>query len=111
MASDPAHADGSMETRVKALEDAVQSLERRVASLENQLHERAAPASPVSPDKVAWRKLRQGMPARDVESLLGSPTKVDMFGSFAVWHYGGHGGGQVELDTKSQTITGWHEPD
>ncbi len=106
----PAHADDSVASRIKNLEETVQALERRVASLEAQLHDQPATAR-VAPDKVAWRKLRQRMAQAEVEALLGSPAKIDNFGPFAVWHYGNGGGGEVTFDTDSGKVTGWHEPD
>jgi len=106
----PAHADDSVASRIKNLEETVQALELRVASLEAQLHNQPATAR-VAPDKVVWRKLRQGMAQADVEALLGSPAKVDNFGHFVVWHYGNRTGGEVTFDTNSGKVTGWHEPD
>ena len=105
-----AHADDSVASRIKNLEETVQALERRVASLEAQLHDQPATAR-VAPDKVVWRKLRRGMAQSDVEALLGSPAKVDNYGPFAVWHYGNRAGGEVTFDTDSGKVTGWHEPD
>lgn len=80
---------------------------RRVATLEDQLRQRnAAPSIP--PDKVNWRRLQEGQSEADVEGLLGSPSKVDAFGNFTIWHYGDEGG-QVHFDGKRK-VSEWHEP-
>jgi hypothetical protein len=101
-------AQSSAESRVDKLEETVRILERRVATLEDQLRQRnAAPSIP--PDKVNWRRLKKGLSEADVEGLLGSPTKVDAFGTFTIWHYG-EDDGQVEFDSKSRAVTEWHEP-
>jgi hypothetical protein len=111
MASTQAHADGSVESRIKALEETVQALEHRLATLEAQMHDKSAPVQ-VAPDKLAWRKLKRDMSQGDVEALLGSPAKVDNYGSFTLWQYGGRvGGGEVQFDSRSQKVTGWHEPE
>jgi hypothetical protein len=102
-------AQSTVEPRVQKLEDTIRILERRVAGLEEQLRERSAPA-PVASDKVNWRKLQNGMSEGDVEKLLGSPSKVDAYGPFTIWHYGYPSGGQVQFDGRSRTVTGWHEP-
>lgn len=102
-------AQSSAEPRLEKLEEAVRLLERRVATLEDQLRQRNAAIS-VPPDKVNWRKLQHGLSEAEVERLLGSPTKVDAFGSFTIWHYGHPSGGQVKFDGGSRTVTGWHEP-
>lgn len=104
------HADDSVESRIRSLEETVHTLERRVASLEAQLHDQSALAR-VPPNKLVWRKLRRGMSQADVEALLGSPAKVDNYGSFAVWHYGDGAAGEVQFETNSEKVTGWHEPD
>ncbi|PTQ70492.1 hypothetical protein [Pseudomonas sp. GV071] len=104
-----AFAQSSAESRVNKLEEAVRTLERRVATLEDQLRQRnAAPSIP--PDKVNWRRLEKGLTEDDVERLLGSPTKVDAFGSYTIWGYGDEDGANVEFDGESRTVSGWHEP-
>ena len=103
-----ASAQSTVESRVQQLEETVRVLERRVADLEAQLRERSALA-PVASDKVKWRKLQKGMPVGDVEKLLGSPSKVDAYGSFTVWYYGDYPvGGQVQFGNRA--VTGWREP-
>ena len=104
-----ASAQSTVESRVQKLEETVRVLERRVADLEAQLRERSALA-PVASDKVKWRKLQKGMSEGDVEKLLGSPSKVDAYGSFTIWHYGDPFGGKVQFDGRSRAVTGWHEP-
>ena len=101
-------AQPEVDPRVQKLESRIQDLERRVAALEDELDARKATA-PVSADKVNWRKLKKGMTESDVESLLGSPTKVDAFGPLTIWRYGNHGG-EVKFDGNGRTVTGWHEP-
>jgi hypothetical protein len=104
-----AFAQSGAESRVEKLEEIVRLLERRVVTLEDQLRQRNAALS-IPPDKVNWRKLQKGLSEADVERLLGSPTKVDAFGSFTVWHYGFPSGGRVQFDGGSRTVSGWNEP-
>ncbi|HEF4758238.1 TPA: hypothetical protein SAN82_000636 [Pseudomonas putida] len=101
-------AQSSVESRVDRLEETVRILERRVTTLEDQLRQRIATPS-IPPDKVNWRRLQKGLSEADVERLLGSPTKVDAYGDYTLWHYGSHGG-QVEFGAESRTVEGWHEP-
>lgn len=100
----------TLDNKVQSLEEAVRGLERRVAYLEDQLRHRsaAAPIPGVQSDKVNWRKLQKGMSKSDVERLLGSPARVDEFGSFATWSY--EAGGDVMFDGRSQTVQRWSEP-
>ena len=102
-------AQSSVDSRVQKLEETIRALELRVTVLEEQLRERQA-SNTVASDKVNWRKLKKGMSESDVEKLLGSPSKVDAFGPFTIWHYGFPSGGQVQFDGDSRTVTGWHEP-
>lgn len=103
-----AQTDG--DARMSKLEEKVRLLEQRVAALEGQSRGGAATSS-VAPDKVNWRKLRNGMSEADVEQLLGSPSKVESNIVFTTWYYGHYPtGGQVQFDTTSQTVEGWHEP-
>ncbi len=104
-----AMAQTSADSRIEKLEEAVRVLERKVADLESELRERKkAPAVPA--DKAAWRKLQKGMSESAVEELLGSPSKIDVFGSFTIWHYGDPVGGEVQFDGRSRTVNSWHEP-
>jgi hypothetical protein len=101
-------AQSTAESRVDKLEETVRSLERRVATLEDQLLQRNAAPS-ISPDKVNWRRLKKGLTEADVETLLGSPTKVEA-GPITTWHYGdgnGHGG---SVDFYDGAVNGWSEP-
>lgn len=107
-ATGDASAQSNVESRVEKLEETVRVLERRVAALEEQLRPRSTSAN-VASDKVNWRKLQRGMLEDDVEKLLGSPTRVDAFGPFTVWHYGSSGG-QVRFDGRSRTVNAWSEP-
>jgi outer membrane protein assembly factor BamE (lipoprotein component of BamABCDE complex) len=91
---------------MQKLEATVEALEQRVASLESQLRERSTQAT-VSPSKANWRKLEKGMSASEVEQLLGSPSKVDVFSSFSIWSYAA--GGQVKFDGRRK-VDGWSEP-
>ncbi len=104
-----AYAQSAPETRLEKLEETIRVLERRVANLEEQLRQRSA-APQIPSDKVAWRKLKQGMSEAEVEALLGSPTRVDAFGSFTVWIFGNQSRARVQFDGRSRTVTGWHEP-
>lgn len=103
------HAQSSVEARVQKLEEMIRVLERKVADLESQLREQKIVAQ-VPADKVTWRKLQKGMSESDVEKLLGSPTKVDVFSTFTIWHYGDYSGGQVQFNGRSRTVDSWHEP-
>jgi len=105
LASSSLLAQTSSDMRLQKLEETVRLLERRVDSLEAQLRERSAP-TPVAADKANWRKLKQGMSESDVEQLLGSPTKVDAFGNFTIWHYGF---AEVQFNSR-HAVEGWHEP-
>jgi hypothetical protein len=98
-----------VDARLQKLEETSQVLERRVATLEDQLREQNAPAR-VAPDKVNWRKLRKGMSEDEVEQLLGSPSRVDVFGVIAIWHYGDASRGQVRFDADKHTVDAWSEP-
>ncbi len=102
-------AQSTIESKVEKLEETVRLLERRVATLEEQCRQRTSSA-PVAADKMAWRKLKMGMSESDVEYILGSPSRVDAFGPFTVWHYGNMSRGQVSFDGDSRTVTEWHEP-
>ena len=103
-----ATAQTNDESRVAKLEETVRVLEQRVLALEDQLRAVAAPTE-IAPTKANWRKLRNRMSEGDVEQLLGSPTKVDNYGNFIIWHYGYPPGGEVQFN-KSHTVEGWHEP-
>lgn len=102
-------AQTNVESRVQKLEETIGALERRVAALEGLLREQNTPA-PVASDKINWRKLQKGMSESDVQKLLGSPSKVDVYGTFTIWHYGELTGANVQFDGKSRTVSGWHEP-
>jgi len=106
LASGEVFAQSSVDARVQKLEDTIRVLERRVSSLEDQLREKHVPAR-VASDKLNWRKLEKGMSEAEVEQLLGSPTKVDMYGVYFVWSYDR---GEVRFDGSTSTVTGWHEP-
>lgn len=104
-----AMAQSGAESRIEKLEESVRILDRRVAALEEQLRQRSSnPGTP--PDKANWRRLERGLSQAEVEKLLGSPTKVEAFGSITVWHYGYPAGGQIQFDGRSQTVRGWQEP-
>lgn len=110
LASGQVFAQSAMDARVQKLEETIQVLQRRVASLEEQLRGHFVPASaaPAAPDKANWRKLQKGMSEGDVEKLLGSPSKVDVFGSFSVWQYYGPSPGKVQF-TEDHKVDGWNE--
>ena len=102
-------AQESVETKVRALEETVQLLERRVAFLEAEIREQSAPAS-VPAGKGNWRKLRNGMSEGEVESLLGSPSKVNANQAFFIWYYDYPSGGDVRFDGRSRKVEAWSEP-
>ena len=99
----------SGESRLEKLEDSVRMLERRVVALEEQLVQRNKSAG-VPTDKSNWRKLERGISQAEVERILGSPTKVDAFGLFTIWHYGYPAGGRVQFDGRNNAVSGWQEP-
>jgi hypothetical protein len=109
LASGDLSAQDSVDSRLQKLEETIRVLERRVASLEGQLQGRKAPLG-VPSGKANWRQLQKGMSEGDVEQLLGSPSKVDVYGSFTVWHYGYPSGGAVHFDGDTRTVESWHEP-
>lgn len=102
-------AQVTVDSRIQKLEETIQILERRVDYLENKSREPSV-KSEVAPDKVNWRKLQKGMSEDDVKALLGSPTKINMYSSFAVWYYGIPSGGIVEFDSNTRTLKSWQEP-
>jgi len=92
---------------VEKLERSIQDLERRVASLEAQLRERSAP--PTAPSgKEGWRKLKIGMLDKEVEQLVGSPSKVEASQAITTWWFGTRG--YVMFDAKSRKVERWSEP-
>jgi SmpA / OmlA family len=107
--SEHAFAQLSAESRVNRLEETVRALERRVLTLEDQLRQRNAPLA-IPSDKANWRKLQPGQSEAEVEKLLGSPSRIDAFGPFTIWHYGNTSRARVEFDGRSRTVTGWNEP-
>ncbi len=109
-AAEGVSAQSSTEPRIEKLEESIRILERRITLLEQQINQRNE-AVAVPPDRMNWRKLQKGMSSNEVEKLLGSPSKVDVFTSFTVWHYGYPLGGRVEFDDRSRSVTRWHEPD
>lgn len=108
LAIEDAPAQSAVEPRLEKLEEAIRVLERRVATLEEQLRHRAA-APTMPPDRASWRRLQKGMTEADVEKLLGSPSKVDAYGSLTVWRYGYPAGGQVRFDSRN-LVNAWSEP-
>lgn len=102
-------AQSNVESKVQKLEETIQVLERRVTDLEAQLSKRKV-LIPVASDKATWRQLQKGMSEGDVENLLGSPSKIDVFGPFTVWHYDYQSGGRVQFDGDSRKVTSWFEP-
>ena len=77
LAVSPDHvfAQSSTDSRIQRLEEAVRVLEGRVASLEAQLRDQSAPVR-AAPANANWRRLQYGMAQRDVERVLGSPSKI-----------------------------------
>lgn len=109
--SGPAGAQVAVEARVQKLEDSIRVLERRVTELEARQPGQPLPAATqVMPGNAKWRKLQRGMSESEVESILGSPSRVDAYGSFTSWQYGDGLGGDVTFDGGSRTVRSWHEP-
>ena len=103
------------EARLAEVERIAEQLQQRVAALEALLAQTPPPKAPIgSPGNAQdirnWRQLRKKMTESDVERLLGSPTKVDNFGTFIVWAYDPPTGGSVQFDADSGKVEGWHEP-
>jgi outer membrane protein assembly factor BamE (lipoprotein component of BamABCDE complex) len=110
LVSNQLFAQSNVDERVQKLEETVRVLESRVASLENQLSEQTSPA-PISTDSANWRKLKRGMSERDVEKLLGSPTKVDASSTIeTVWYYGSPVRGSVRFYAHSGKVIAWRQP-
>jgi outer membrane protein assembly factor BamE (lipoprotein component of BamABCDE complex) len=101
-------AQTNSESRIAKLEETVRVLEERVVALEIQLRA-AATLTANDPAKANWRKLRNGMSGEDVRRLLGSPSRIDNFGNFTIWHYGDPSRAEVKFD-KSLKVAGWREP-
>ena len=104
----------SLEQRVTQLEKLVEKLQQSIADLESKMA--AAPTKAPQADhpkdwrdKRAWRRLRRGMTADDVTSLLGEPEKVVSLTHLTVWYWDYPSGPKVELNEKSVVI-GWSEP-
>lgn len=98
-------AKDSVDSRLQKLEETVRVLEGRIATLEGQIQANSPPTS--APSGLAkWRKLKDGMSEGDVEKLLGSPDKIDNYGSFSIWRYGR---GRVQFDSR-HALDSWHEP-
>jgi outer membrane protein assembly factor BamE (lipoprotein component of BamABCDE complex) len=103
-------AQNTVDSRVQKLEEVIQALERRVASLEQQLQKRDA-SSNANSANADWRKLKHGMSTADVEKILGSPSKVKEYGSFATWSYNSSSGyGTVRFRGNPRTLESWSEP-
>lgn len=97
-----------VEDRVLKLEELIHILEQRIAALEAQT-QRSNPQK-IQLNKNPWRRLQKGMSEEEVEGLLGSPTRIDEFGTFSVWEYN-HSSvrGRIQFDAKSG-LGSWNEP-
>lgn len=94
-----AAADTNLQARVERLEKLVtelqaenQSLRTRVIQLESQRSKSDPPTKNAAgaeqwQDRANWRKLKHGMPAADVEAILGPPLKVDAEPHWTDWDY------------------------
>jgi hypothetical protein len=109
VASERSPAQDNIDSRTARLEETVRVLEERVGALEAKLQSRITPARAPS-SKANWRQLQKGMAQGEVEQLLGEPTKIEVYQSFTVWHYGSPGGGTVQFDGDTRTVESWHEP-
>lgn len=124
LAAIPARAAGPVEAalrnEVKALEERVRLLEQRVQLLEGAAH--AAPpaattaghASPEAALRASWGKIGQGLDAREVEALLGRPSRKLTLDGRTLWYYEypGTGRGSVFFTdagrvSSSQPPFGW----
>jgi hypothetical protein len=110
VATDNLFAQTNVESRVQKLEETIQALERRIAALEEQLQEQSPPSN-VNSANASWRRLQKGMTAEEVEKLLGSPSKINEYGSFAVWSYNSPSGyGSVRFRGNPRALESWSEP-
>jgi hypothetical protein len=63
------------------------------------------------PPRAAWRRLRGGMPAAEVEKLLGAPTSTSSDAYVLYWYYGtGEAAGKVAFIGPSQQAIAWDAP-
>lgn len=88
------------------LEEKIILLEKRISTIEDQLREGKAPIQ-APPGKASWRQLKKGMSEAEVEGLLGSPAKIENYGSFSIWNY--QKGGSVQFN-EDALVKGWFEP-
>jgi len=118
-------AETALAVRVSQLEAAVAALQAENRELQkrvDKLELRAQASAPGQPalapnagwkDKANWRGLRRGMTEREVEALLGPPTKVDIGPSLGYWFYSptqGVQGPNVMFSADKMTVYGWTEP-
>ena len=108
LASSQLFAQSSIDARVQELEETVRVLERRVATLEDQLHERESPPLD-APSAANWREMERGMSERNVEKLLGSPSRVNSSSPVqTVWYY--PDAAWVRFDVRSRKVVAWQQP-
>jgi hypothetical protein len=124
----PAHgiaADADLAARVTRLEAAIDELRAenrelrgKISQLETLQRGRAEPGPAMrsgtgpAEGKANWRRLKRGMTADQVESVLGPPTKVEAGSLITYWSYSTTGilGPHVRFDSRSMTVDGWKEP-
>jgi outer membrane protein assembly factor BamE (lipoprotein component of BamABCDE complex) len=79
----------SQQETIERLERRVADLEKRVATLEQKLSSSQSTNIQYSEkwkNRSNWRKLQRGMTMEQVESLLGTPLKIDG-GYLTYWYY------------------------
>ena len=113
VASSAAYAQTDSE-RISELQNQVEALQRRVTALEGGTRESSASAPAIkqgNPEDIRnWRQLRVGMKEQQVEALLGSPSKVDMYSHQFIWYYNYPLGGHISFDSESRVVKTWNEP-
>jgi hypothetical protein len=110
--------------RIEAVTDRLVDTQERLAALladveQRQLELQAmlAPAAPEAERPVAsvprrWRyealrSIKRGMPAAEVERLLGQPSGVEQGDGWSVWHYGSSGSVSFNARGRVEAFTGF----
>lgn len=109
--------------RIEAVTDRLADTQERLAALLADIEQRQlelqamlAPAAPQAeppgapaPRRWAYEALRgikRGMPANEVERLLGQPSGVEQGDGWAVWHYGSTGSVSFNARGRVEAFTG-----
>lgn len=96
---------GELQVQIGDLQRRVESLEQRTSQPDSNA---STKKSGNSEDMHNWRQLRIGMNEREVESLLGEPSRVDMSSHSFMWSY--PQAGHITFDAAARTVRTWGEP-